>query len=113
MMQKLKLVLVVILSLLLLALPQTSNAQQSPSGSGLSISPTINQLTIKPGESNHVTIALKNITVDDVVAKGSVNDFKSNDITGEPQIITNSNVKLPNSIKGFVANIDDVPLAKG
>ncbi len=89
------------------------SAQQTPSGSGLSISPPISEFTIKPGASDHVNITLKNITVDDVVAKGSVNDFRADGTTGNPQIITNSNTPTPNSIKKFVSNIDDVPLAKG
>lgn len=103
-----------ICGLLVFSLAPFVFAQQSnPSGSGLSISPTITQLTINPGGSNHVNITLKNITVDDVVARGEVNDFKADNNTGNPQIITNSNTVSPNSIKKFVSNIDDVPLAKG
>src|SRR5437868_12105977 len=111
-MQKTKKVLAaVMLSLLFFAMTPISSAQQSPSGSGLSISPTISELTIKPGGSDHVTITLKNITVDDVIAKGEVDDFKADNATGNPQIITNSTETNPNSIKKFVSNIDDVPLA--
>jgi hypothetical protein len=93
--------------------PLASAQQAAPSGSGLSISPTITQLTINPGGTNHVSITLKNITVDDVIAKGEVDDFKADNVTGNPQIITNSSTPTPNSIKKFVQNIDDVPLAKG
>jgi hypothetical protein len=93
--------------------PLASAQQASPSGSGLSISPTITQLTISPGGTNHVTITLKNITVDDVVAKGEVDDFKADNNTGNPQIITNSTTPGPNSIKKFISTVDDVPLAKG
>jgi hypothetical protein len=88
-------------------------AQQAPSGSGLSISPTLSQLTINPGASDHLNITLKNVTVDDVVAKGEVDDFKADNVTGNPQILTNQSQATPNSIKKFVANIDDVSLAKG
>lgn len=95
------------------AAPFTSAQTASPSGSGLSISPTISQLTIQPGGSNHVDITLKNITVDDVVARGEIDDFKADNLTGNPQIITNSTIQSPNSIKKFIGNIDDVPLAKG
>jgi hypothetical protein len=113
-MQKPKRLLMAVLSALLIStITPFALAQQSPSGSGLSISPTISELTINPGEANHVTITLKNITVDDVVAKGAVNDFISDNITGNPQIITNPNIQSPNSIKKFVTNIDDVALAKG
>jgi hypothetical protein len=114
-MQKVKRLIVAVMSLLLLfgMAPLATAQQANPSGSGLSISPTITQLTINPGSSNHVSITLKNITVDDVIAKGEVDDFKSDNNTGNPQIITNSTQAGPNSIKKFVANIDDVPLAKG
>jgi hypothetical protein len=101
-------------SLLFFAMTPFANAQQAaPSGSGLSISPTISQLTIKPGGTDHVSITLKNITVDDVVARGEVDDFRADNSTGNPQIITNSTATSPNSIKKFISNIDDVPLAKG
>ncbi len=99
-------------SLLFNAIPFVA-AQQAPSGSGLSISPTISQYTIKQGGSQSLTITLKNVTVDAVVAKGEVDDFKADNLTGNPQIITNSNQTSPNSIKPFVNNLDDVPLAKG
>ncbi len=113
-MQKTKTVLVAIMvALVFLVSSPFSRAQQVRSGSGLSISPTVSEFTINPGGTDHVNITLKNITVDDVVAKGEVDDFKSDNITGNPEIITNSKEVNPNSIKKFVANIDDVPLAKG
>jgi len=113
-MQKTQKIIAAALSLLLLfsAIPSAS-AQQNPTGSGLSISPTVSDFTIKPGNSANLTITLKNITVDDVIAKGAVNDFTSDNSTGNPKIITNSETTSPNSIKKFVNNLDDVPLSKG
>jgi hypothetical protein len=109
-----KLFLAALASLLVLAsMPFVSAQQQTPTGSGLSISPTISEFVIKPGNSAHVNITLKNITVDDVIAKGTVNDFTSDNNTGNPHIITDPTIRSPNSIKNFVANIDDVALAKG
>lgn len=99
--------------LLLFSTIPFASAQQAPSGSGLSISPTISQYTIKPGGSQSLDITLKNVTVDAVVAKGEVDDFKADNLTGNPQIITNSTQTSPNSIKPFVQNLDNVPLAKG
>ena len=90
---------------------QTANGV--PSGSGLSISPTISEFTIKPGGSANVSITLKNITVDNVTAKGSVNDFASDNITGNPKILTNNDTPTPNSIRNFVTNLDDIPLKRG
>jgi hypothetical protein len=118
-MQKTKKTAAVLLSmvaaLLISASPFTplARAQTAPSGSGLSISPTLSQLTVKPGASDHISVTLKNVTVDDVVAKGEVDDFTSNDLDGNPKIITNQNQTSPNSIRKFVTNLDDVPLAKG
>jgi hypothetical protein len=118
-MQKAKILLITAIGILLpmaaspFAMAQQPGGTGTASGSGLSISPTISELTINPGGTDHITITLKNITVDDVVAKGEVDDFKADNVTGNPQILTNSTVTLPNSIKKFVANIDDVPLAKG
>jgi hypothetical protein len=92
--------------------PLTS-AQQAPTGSGLSISPTISEFTIKPGESNIVKITLKNVTVDSVVAQGVINDFTSDGVTGNPKIITDPNFVSPNSIKRFIGTLDNVPLKVG
>ena len=112
-MQKLKNLLAAVVATLMVLTTLPLSSAQTPSGSGLSISPTISEYTIKPGNSASVTITLKNITVDDVVAKGTVNDFTSDNTTGNPKIITDPNITTPNSIKKFVSNIDDVPLAKG
>lgn len=113
-MQKTKrLITAVVAAVFMAAMVPFASAQQTPSGSGLSISPPISEYTIKPGGSDNVNITLKNITVDDVVAKGSVNDFKPDNTTGNPQIITDTNTSTPNSIRKFVSNIDDVALAKG
>jgi hypothetical protein len=90
-----------------------AGAQQATSGSGLSISPTVSQMTIKPGGTDSVKITLKNVTVGDVVAKGEVDDFTSNNVDGNPKISTNQNQSTPNSIRKFITNLDDVPLAKG
>ena len=88
-------------------------AQTTTPGSGLSISPTVSQFTIKPGEAGVESITLKNITSGNIVAKPTVNDFTSDNASGNPQIITDPNKHSPNSIKNFVLGLEDVPLAKG
>jgi len=111
-----KLIAAVSCLLVIFATMPMAGAQQSnglPSGSGLSISPTISEFTLKPGGSANVTITLKNITVDDVTAKGFVNDFTSDGNTGNPKILTNSDTPTPNSIKTFITNLSDVPLKRG
>lgn len=103
--------------LLLLAATPFANAQSTgngtPTGSGLSISPTISQFTIKPGDKATVKITLKNITVDNVTAQGFVNDFTSDGTTGNPKILTNEKQPSPNSIRNFVYGLSDITLQRG
>jgi hypothetical protein len=118
-MQKLRQLFTVILGVILLVsssaavYAQAPQPAGTPSGSGLSIAPTISEFTIKPGGHQSITITLKNITVDNVVAKGVVNDFVSDNNTGNPKIITDTSIKSPNSLRDFIQNIDDIPLNKG
>lgn len=91
----------------------SQNQQNQPSGSGLSISPTISEYTLKPGTHQSLTVTLKNITVDDVLAQAVINDFTADNSTGNPKIITDTSIKSPNSIREFVKNVDNVPLKKG
>lgn len=87
-------------------------AQTSKPGSGLSISPLHNQLTLDPGASTSIKITLKNITQNDVVAKAYINDFTADNDSGNPVIITDPNKQLPTSIKRFV-KASDVSLKVG
>lgn len=103
--------LVLILAATPLALAQSANG--SPTGSGLSISPTISQYTISPGSTANLKITLKNITVDDVTAQGFVNDFTADGTTGNPKILTNNTEPSPNSIRNFVSGLQNVPLKRG
>ena len=73
-------------------------AQQTPTGSGLSISPTLSQFTIKPGASEKLDIKLKNVTVNDINAQAYINDFTSDGTTGNPKILNDPNKVSPNSI---------------
>jgi hypothetical protein len=105
-----------VLSVLVLASAAPVLAASQPAGtapgSGLSISPLHNQLTLDPGQSTTIKLNIKNITKNDITAKAYVNDFKSDNNTGNPVIITDPKVQLPTSIKKF-AQPKDVPLAVG
>jgi hypothetical protein len=90
------------------ATPVTNTAP----GSGLSISPLHNQLNLDPGQSVNLKINIKNITTNDITAKAYINDFKADNSTGNPVIITDPKVQLQTSIKKFVTPTD-VPLAVG
>jgi hypothetical protein len=109
------------LSVLVLTLPvilssttvfAATAAPNTAPGSGLSISPLHNQLTLDPGQTTSININIKNITQNTVTAKSYVNDFQSDNNTGNPVIITDPNKTLQTSIKKFVHPVD-VPLAVG
>lgn len=86
---------------------------QEAGGSGLSISPTVSQFMLKPGQADVVNINLKNITGGDIVAQASVSDFVSDNFSGTPRIIIDPDKISPNSIKKFVGTLQNVSLAKG
>jgi hypothetical protein len=89
-----------------------SRAQEDTSGSGLSISPTRTELSISPGGANTVKINLRNVSGTDIVAKATVNDFESDDETGEPRLLPESDKQNPASIRRFIQNLSDVELKK-
>lgn len=93
------------------ALPVASGQQQT--GSGLSISPTRQELTIEAGKADVIHITLKNTANADVTAKAVVNDFESDNVTGEPKILVNAKSDAPTSIKSFLVGLNDVELKKG
>ncbi len=86
--------------------------QQDPA-SGLQISPTRTELTVKKGSSETISITIKNVTGGNIVAKPEINDFESDNDTGTPRIITDENQKSAYTIKDFISNIPDVSMASG
>lgn len=105
-----------ILALILVCITAAStlpSAAQTGGGSGLSISPLHHRLSLEPSESATITITLKNITSGPIVAKPYVNDFTSDNKTGNPVIITDPDKRTPNSIRDFVSGLENVPLSVG
>lgn len=97
----------------LLVLPATPAIAQQANGSGLSISPTRTELSIKPGQAGTVSITLKNVTKGAVNAKAIVNDFEADNDTGEPKLITDDTKQSAASIRNFLLGLDDIPLKAG
>jgi hypothetical protein len=85
-------------------------AQNNEIGSGLSISPTRTDLVVNAGTAGDLSISVKNVTGGNIVAKAFVNDFESDNVTGEPRLITDSNVKSSSSIKDFIVGLEDLEL---
>ena len=102
-----------LLTLGLVIAPAAPALAQSENGSGLSISPTRTELSIKPGEAGTVSITLKNVTKGNVTAKALVNDFEADNDTGEPKLITDDSKQSAATIRNFLLGLDDIPLKPG
>ncbi|NDC93815.1 hypothetical protein EBZ38_04885 [bacterium] len=102
-----------VLALVVLCIPTSSVYAQKSAGSGLSISPTRNELTIKPGSAGTISITLKNVTRFSLTAKALINDFEADTInqTGEPRLITDTTKRSAASVKEFIPDLKDVELA--
>lgn len=101
----------ILLLLLVSAIPAA--AQQSKPSSGLSISPTLSEFTLKPSQADTLNITLKNITKNKITAQASIYDFTSDNNTGSPKILGESKGDDPHSISKFINNLADVPLNVG
>ena len=114
-MQNLKRFGAVLASLLVLfSLAPVAYAQNAGvSGSGLSISPTLAEFNLQPGQSSNVVITLKDSSAGSITAEGVVNDFTSDGSSGNPKLLLNTGESSPNSIKTFVYQLDNVPLTPG
>lgn len=101
------------IAILLLQLFAPRLSAQQGTGSGLSISPTRTDLRLDPGKTDILRISLRNVTTGDIVAKAFVNDFESDNETGEPKINLDVDADNPASIRDFLKNVNDVPLKVG
>lgn len=90
----------------------TGIAQEQQGGSGLQITPTRTEISMLPGETKDFDITVKNVTQGPVDVKSFFNDFESDGVTGEPQIVIDQNRQVPNSMKDYVKGLEDFTLAK-
>lgn len=102
----------VLLAVLSVSYSLVTAQQSSDSASGLQISPTRTEVTVKPGASDEVTITLKNVTSGNIMAKPEINDFEADNDTGTPRLLTGDS-KSPYTIKDFLPTIANVPLKAG
>jgi hypothetical protein len=105
--------LVGVVAAAIIAVPTAQTFAQQTNGSGLSISPTRTELSIKPGQAGTVSITIKNVTKGTVTAKALVNDFEADNTSGEPKLITDDTKRSSASIRDFLIGFDDVELSAG
>lgn len=93
-----------------LAIGQQSNQN---TGSGLQLSPTRTEVSGQPGEKKTFSVILKNITQTDLTAQVFLNDFQSDNDTGTPQIIVDTNQRTPYTLVNMLKNLNNVDLKAG
>lgn len=109
-MLKIKRIVLALLMMVAFVPTLRASAQDSGIGSGLSISPTRTDLVVAEGTSADLSISIKNVTGGKIVAKAFINDFEPDGVSGEPRLITDSNIKSASTIKDFLIGLEDVPL---
>lgn len=104
--------LVFILAVFGLVSVSVARAQQQ-GASGLQISPTKQELSLEPGEVKEVSFVVKNITNIEITAKATLNDFESDNLTGEPRLIIDNSKRTSYSLIKFIKGFEDVDLKPG
>jgi hypothetical protein len=94
---------------------QTDDSKSDGAGTGLKISPTRLDLTIKPGETKTVKIQIQNMTGAPVNVRGLVNDFiPGSDESGQPKIVLDDSEDTPtNSFVTLVSDVTKLELGPG
>lgn len=82
-------------------------------GSAIQISPTRNEVSVQAGEQKVISLILKNITSNDIVARVFLNDFESDGTSGTPKILIDEGKTTPYSVKNILKNYSDVELKAG
>lgn len=90
----------------------TAQSNEQAGGSGLNISPTRTELRIEKGSSNTLNVIVKNISGTDIIAKAVIDDFESDNETGDPRYIIDAKEQLPTSLKPFISGVADIELKK-
>lgn len=80
------------------------------SGSGLRVSPTRSDVSVTAGDSREITQTVKNVTQGVVTVQPSLNDFESDGLTGQPQLIGDPNEISVHSLREFITLPDKFDL---
>lgn len=86
-------------------------ATSSSSGQGLEISPPLIEFSADPGQTISTKIKLRNVTQNNLITKGSVDDFVASDKEdGQPKLLLDANNTSPYSIRAWVKTISDLKI---
>lgn len=85
-------------------------AQQEPGGSGLQISPTKTDIGVTAGDKRDFTVVVKNVTQGALRVKTFINDFESDNVTGNPRLIVDTTNRTPYSLAEMIKGLADFDL---
>jgi hypothetical protein len=109
--QTIGLILGLLLVIVILAGLQPASAQEQ--GNGLRITPLRQEFTLSPGQNESFTIEVTNVTSEDTTVGVVVNDFVSDNETGQPRLLTQPQDDNPFSLRNFVDLPGNFDLAAG
>lgn len=79
----------------------------SDNAHGLQISPVKVNILADPGKTYNFKISILNVTTGSLIFKPNINDFKSKDETGEPEIIMDDSAP-GTTIKSWISPLNDI-----
>lgn len=102
-----------IISMIGTALVPLFAQDDGPPGNGLRITPVRQELTLEPGQNESYSIEVTNVTTSRTTVNAVVNDFESDDETGQPRLLVNTDEPAPFSVKEFIDLPGEFELAAG
>lgn len=91
---------------------QDEGQNQTP-GNGLRITPVRQEITLSPGQTDSYTVEVTNVTTAATNVSAVVNDFESDNETGQPRLLVNTDNPSPFSVKKFIDLPGDFELDPG
>ncbi len=86
------------------------SAQDSPGGSGLQIAPTRTDVSIVAGEERDANISVKNVTQGNLTVQTFINDFESDNVTGNPRLLVDTSKRTPYTLANMVTGLSNFDL---
>ncbi|HEX9679389.1 MAG TPA: hypothetical protein VGA08_02100 [Candidatus Saccharimonadales bacterium] len=100
-------------TLMLFAINTHAQDDNTSSGNGLRITPVRQEYSLAPGQAESYEVEITNISQAPIEVTVIVNDFESDDVTGQPRIIVDPDQKSPFSLKQYVSLPADFRLEPG
>lgn len=103
----------VTLASIVVGVTSTANAAQFSSGNGMRVSPVRNDLIMKPGQSQTISVYVQNITNGDEHLKIVTNDFIARDETGTPSLLLDGETNPNHGLKQYLSTPSSIVIPKG